>query len=79
MQDEKKSVIREVEIGKKPVGQLYTENEFLKSIDQIGRQNQGRGGKRSTGVKYIKESLESGSQISVNRATQLLGVSRCGF
>ena len=27
----------------------------------------------------IKESLESGSQISVNRATQLLGVSRCGF
>ena len=27
----------------------------------------------------IKESLESGSQISVNRATQLLSVSRCGF
>ena len=27
----------------------------------------------------IKESLESGSLISVNRATQLLGVSRCGF
>ena len=27
----------------------------------------------------IKECLESGSQISVNRATQLLGVSRCGF
>jgi len=26
-----------------------------------------------------KECLESGSQISVNRATQLLGVSRCGF
>ena len=50
------------------VGQLYAENEFLKkSIDQIGRQKQGRVGKRSTGVKYmlIKESLESGSQISV--------------
>jgi len=30
-------------------------------------------------VKYIKESLESGSQISLNQATQLLGVSRCGF
>jgi len=27
----------------------------------------------------IKESRESGSQISVDRATQLLGVSRCGF
>jgi ACT domain-containing protein len=27
----------------------------------------------------IKESLESGSQISVDRATRLLGVSRCGF
>ena len=27
----------------------------------------------------IKETLESGSQISVNRATQLLDVSRCGF
>ena len=27
----------------------------------------------------IKESLESGSQISVNRVTQLLSVSRCGF
>ena len=27
----------------------------------------------------IKESLESGSQISLNQATQLLGVSRCGF
>ena len=27
----------------------------------------------------IKESLESRSQISVNQATQLLGVSRCGF
>jgi len=40
---------------------------FKKSIDQIGRQKQGRGGKRSTGVKYmlIKESLESESQISV--------------
>ena len=30
-------------------------------------------------MKYIKESLESGSQISLNQATQLLGVSRCGF
>jgi len=28
--DFKISVIREVEIGKKPVGRLYTENEFLK-------------------------------------------------
>jgi transposase InsO family protein len=27
----------------------------------------------------IKESLESGSRISVDRATRLLGVSRCGF
>ena len=27
----------------------------------------------------IKESLESETQISVNRATQLLSVSRCGF
>jgi len=26
VQDEKKSVIREVEMGKKPVGQLYAEN-----------------------------------------------------
>jgi len=60
---------------------FFTAGVFKKSIDQIGSQNQGRGGKRSTGVKYmlIKESLESGSQISVNRATQLLGVSRCGF
>ena len=31
------------------VGRLYAENELLKSIDQIGRQNQGRGGKISTG------------------------------
>lgn len=32
-------------------------------------------------MKYmvIKESLESGSRISVDRATRLLGVSRCGF
>jgi putative transposase len=32
-------------------------------------------------VKYmaIKESLESGNQLSVDRATRLLGVSRCGF
>ena len=29
VQDEKKSMIREVEMGKKPVGQLYAENEFL--------------------------------------------------
>jgi len=32
-------------------------------------------------MKYmiVKESLDSGIQISVQRATQLLGVSRCGF
>ena len=29
--------------------------------------------------KPIKESLDSGIQISIQRATQLLGVSRCGF
>ncbi|MHC1611599.1 MAG: hypothetical protein ACXQTW_08445 [Candidatus Methanospirareceae archaeon] len=29
--------------------------------------------------KLVKESLDSGIQISVQRATQLLGVSRCGF
>ena len=33
------------------VGQLYAE-VFKKGIDHIGRQNQGKGGKRSTGVKY---------------------------
>jgi len=27
----------------------------------------------------IKESLESGTRVSIDRATQLLGVSRCGF
>ena len=32
-------------------------------------------------MKYmaIKESRESGSRISIDRATQLLSVSRCGF
>ena len=32
-------------------------------------------------MKYmiVKESLDSGIQISIQRATQLLGVSRCGF
>jgi len=64
------------------VGQLYVENEFLKkALTRLEGKNKEEEIKEARGVKYmlIKESLESGSQISVNRATQLLGVSRCGF
>ena len=65
------------------VGRLYAENEFFfkKSLEDLGVQDPGRERKGGAGVKYmvIKECRESGSQISVDRATQLLGVSRCGF
>ena len=65
------------------VGQLYVENEFLKkALTRLEGKNKEEEIKEARGgVKYmlIKESLESGSQISVNRVTQLLSVSRCGF
>ena len=64
------------------VGRLYAENAFFKkSIDCIGESDRGRKKRRVVSVKYKpeKESLDSEIRISIQRATQLLGISICGF